>query len=336
MDSLGLRTDASFVFAVAFGVSLVAALLVTPLAIRKLRGAGIVGKDRQKPGNPEVAEMGGIAVFLAFNAGAFLLLATWTPVGPVQASVLAALVVAAGACITGIIDDLIPLRQRFKAIIPFIFAAPFAMYVSDWTVTFPGLGFVDMGLLYPVVLVPLAIACASNSFNMLEGFNGLAAGMGLVIAAGLSVLAWLKGNLTGLVLLVPLMGALAGFLVFNFYPAKVFPGDTMTLTVGAVLALGAMLSKLEFWCLILFLPYIVEFMVKGLNGFPSKGWWGDYREGRLHCPPNGPVGLAQWVMKVSNGISERGLVCLFMGVELVIGAAAVAAFLWIGRNGGIL
>ncbi|HEX2022997.1 MAG TPA: hypothetical protein VHH36_09790 [Candidatus Thermoplasmatota archaeon] len=299
-----------------------------PRIIRKLRGAGIVGRDVNKPDRPEVAEMGGLGVFLGFNVGVFAFLVLAGPAAPEPALVLVALITAAGATMTGILDDLVVLRQRFKAFIPVVFAAPLAVYVDDYSVWLPFAGSVDFGLLYPLVLVPLGVTCASNGFNMLEGYNGLGAGIGVVLAVGLAVVCWIAGAPTGLVLLLPLLGGLLAFLRFNWHPAKVFPGDTMTLLVGAVLAAAAILSKVEFWGLLLFLPHVVEFAIKMRNGFPSKGWWGEFRGGKLHCPPNGPVGLGQWTMRVAGGITERRLVATMLAAEaavaaIVVGLAAV-------------
>lgn len=266
-DLLGFSPGLRPAIAAGLGVALLAVLIVTPKAARKLMGAGITGRDRHKPDRPEIPEMGGLAVFLAFNAGVFTSLAVGGIPDAQETLLLASLIVAAGACVTGVLDDLIELRRRFKAFIPFAFAIPLALYVPDSVVAIPLLGPTDFGIAYHALLVPLGVACASNGFNMLEGFNGLGAGLGIVLGGAISVLAILEGNLAGLVLLFPLIGALAGFLLFNFYPARIFPGDTLTLTVGAVLAAAAILSKVEFWAALLFVPHVVEFLLKMGGGF---------------------------------------------------------------------
>ncbi|MCA1813876.1 MAG: hypothetical protein LC624_07990 [Halobacteriales archaeon] len=266
-DQLGVGLGFRAALVLGLGLALLGALSVTPLVVRKLRGAHIVGRDKHKPGAPEVPEMGGLAVFLAFNASVFVVLALGG-IGPgEQQLVLASLIVAAGACITGVLDDLVELRQRFKAFIPLAFALPLALYAPDSRILFPVVGAVDLGPLYAIVLVPLAVASASNGFNMLEGFNGLGTGLGIILAAAIAGLAILHGHLLGLALLFPLIGALGGFLVFNIAPARVFPGDTGTLLVGATLAAGAVLSAVEFWGFLLFLPHIIEFFLKAKGKF---------------------------------------------------------------------
>ena len=68
---------------------------------------------------------------------------------------------------------------------------------------------------------------------MLEGFNGLGTGLGIIMSGTLIVLAFHHDRLDGVYLLVPLLGGLVAFLWFNKYPAKVFPGDTLMLFMGA-------------------------------------------------------------------------------------------------------
>jgi hypothetical protein len=75
------------------------------------------------------------------------------------------------------------------------------------------------------------------------------------------------------------------------------------------------------------LPYIADFFIKAVNKFPSKNWWGECKGGKLY-PVDGKVrGLAQLVMKLSNGISERNLTLVFVLMELVV-AVFVVGFYW--------
>jgi UDP-N-acetylglucosamine--dolichyl-phosphate N-acetylglucosaminephosphotransferase len=152
------------------------------------------------------------------------------------------------------------------------------------------------------------------------------------MAGALSAMAILSGNLTGLVLLFPLLGALVGFLWFNFYPARVFPGDTMTLMVGAVIAIAGLLSKLEFWAGLLFVPHVLEFFIKALSRFPSRGWGGDLGEdGKLHPPPRRAVGLGQLSLKALGGAREDVLVG-FMLVGYALYAGLVVLGLVVVQN----
>jgi UDP-N-acetylglucosamine--dolichyl-phosphate N-acetylglucosaminephosphotransferase len=174
--------------------------------------------------------------------------------------------------------------------------------------------------------VPVGVTAAANATNMLAGFNGLEAGMGMTGAAALAIIAWRHEETASLLILLSLIGALMAFIRYNWYPARVFIGDVGALTIGTVIAAAAISGNFETAGVIIMLPYILEFAIKAKNGFPSKGWWGINRNGKLYCPETGFVGLGQLVMKLKGGIGERGLTLILVGVEVVCGAAAVIIF----------
>jgi len=86
-----------------------------------------------------------------------------------------------------------------------------------------------------------------------------------------------------------------------------------------------MLGHVEKYAFVL-LPYVIDFFIKAANGFPSKNWWGEYRDGRLHCPEGEYRGFAQLVMQKANGIRETDLVLLFIGLEALCVLAAFLLF----------
>ncbi len=181
-------------------VSFVAVCLFLPWLIKSLRGTTLVGKDLNKPHSPLVPEMGGIAVILGFYAGVAVLVGLTAPVAT-NAVFFAALSACLGAGIVGLMDDMFRLRKRSKAILPFVLALPLGavVYASKNTVL---LG-VDIGILMAVA-VPVGVTSASNAANMLEGFNGLGAGLGIIITASLIALSFLTNAQEGLFLLFPL------------------------------------------------------------------------------------------------------------------------------------
>lgn len=312
-------TDLRFVLAFSFLVAVAATRFVMPHLIRKLEGAGITGTDVNKPEpKPEIPEMGGLGWLLGLYSGVFGTLIFFQNGAQTTHLYLATLMTITGAAMAGILDDLIHLRQRFKAGISFIFAAPLVVFVYDYSIWFPIVGAVDFGLLYPLVLVPLGVASAAQSMNMLEGFNGLSAGNCLLIALGMVAASLLTGGTDALVLLVPFIGATLVFSFYNIYPAKVFPGDVFTLAAGAYLACAAMVGKFEFAGAIMFAPQIAEFLLKTQRDLPSHGWWGEIDEsGKLHCAWENPKGLPQVVMKrFEDGIEENRLVGLMWGGQL--------------------
>jgi UDP-GlcNAc:undecaprenyl-phosphate GlcNAc-1-phosphate transferase len=91
---------------------------------------------------------------------------------------------------------------------------------------------------WPVSL--LWIVGLTNALNLLDGLDGLAAGVGAIIAATLTVIAWQAGQPFGVFVGLALAGALLGFLPHNFAPARIFLGDTGSLFIGYMLALLAL------------------------------------------------------------------------------------------------
>jgi UDP-GlcNAc:undecaprenyl-phosphate GlcNAc-1-phosphate transferase len=76
----------------------------------------------------------------------------------------------------------------------------------------------------------------TNAFNLLDNMDGLCAGIGLIVAASLLAALLQSGNEAGAAYIVILMGALSGFLVYNFNPASIFMGDTGSLFIGLTLS----------------------------------------------------------------------------------------------------
>lgn len=255
-------------FVGAFAASFLMTFLIIPWLIPKLKARGIIGRDLNKPDRPEIAEMGGISVVIGFFAGVSVLL---TLDGITDRELLnVSLAVVLGAAFIGMIDDLFELRQRQKAFFPFLLALPLGAAL-DPVVHLPYIGSVDFGVLM-VIAAPFAITCAANAGNMLEGFNGLGTGLGIVMSITLVALAFHHDRLDGVYLLVPLIGGLLAFLWFNRYPAKVFPGDTMMLFMGATIAAAGMLSGLHLQTAFIFTPMMIEFALKLRGHFEAENY----------------------------------------------------------------
>ena len=297
-----------------------------------LRRAGIAGRDVHKPDKPKIPEMGGLAIVAGFGAGLLLAIAMetfWPNLLAVDLTVLlAVLCTVLLTTLIGIADDLIGIRQWLKALLPLVAALPLvAVRAGVSTMRIPFIGRVDFGPFYALVLVPLGVTGAANAVNMLAGFNGLEAGMGLVAMGSLAVIAGSLHATTSLVLLLAGIGALLGIFYFNWYPARVFVGDVGTLSIGAIIAAAVIVGNFEWAGVIVIIPYALDFLLKAAHGFPSRGWWGELRaDGKLYCPENGPVGLAQLVLKLAGGLHERTLVLVLIGLEVLAGLAAILLF----------
>src|SRR2546426_114470 len=227
--------------------------------------------------------MGGIGVILGFYVGVGILAALVVPADS-SALFFAALSACLGAGVVGLMDDMFRLRKRSKAVLPFILALPLgAVVYSAKNTVLLGL---DIGILM-VLVVPLGMTSAANAANMLEGFNGLGAGLGVIMCLTMLGLAFLTGDLAGMYLVLPLLGALTAFLCFNRYPARIFPGDSMTLFMGATIAAAAIIARQKTYGALLFIPFIVEFALKARGRFRAENYGSLDSQGNLSY--DGPI-----------------------------------------------
>jgi len=312
-------------------VSFATTYFIFPGVIANFKRAKIVGKDMHKPGKPEVAEMGGLIIVAGFSSGIITISALETFLSGLLSidliKIFAALSVVLIMALVGNVDDLIGVRKVPKAIIPLLGSLPLVAIKAGHTLmNIPFIGQVDFGILYPLILVPIGLTGAANAFNMLAGFNGLEIGMSIVAAGSLAVVAYSIGAMASFLLLVAALGALIATLRYNWYPAKVFIGDTGTFSLGAIIASAVILGNFETAGIIIIIPYALDFILKAINRFPSKGWWGVYKNGKLYCPGSRPTGLAQLVMKLCSGITERKLVLTLIGIEAVCATIAILLY----------
>jgi UDP-N-acetylglucosamine--dolichyl-phosphate N-acetylglucosaminephosphotransferase len=311
-------------------ISFLASFVLFPAMIIRLKKAGIVGKNMNSKTKEEVAEMGGLVMVVGFGVGIFTVIAVKTFFNIFPSvdliSILVALSTILIVVLIGIFDDLVSMPQQIKAFMPLFAALPLIVIKEGSTfMRIPFWGNVNFGLLYTLVLIPLEVTIAANAVNMLAGFNGLEVGMGLIAVGSLAIIAYLLGKITVLVILLAALGALLATLYYNWYPAKILVGDVGTLSIGAIIAAAVIMGNFEIAGAILFIPYIIDFLIKAKNHFPYS--FGVYREGKLYCPESGPVGLGQLIMKMCGGISERNLVLMLMGIEAVCGVVAILLYI---------
>ncbi len=81
-----------------------------------------------------------------------------------------------------------------------------------------------------------------NAFNLIDGLDGLAAGLSIISAGTLAIFFIIHGNMPAALFLIVLMGGLIGFLIYNFHPAKLFMGDTGSMVLGLIFAVSGLVS----------------------------------------------------------------------------------------------
>ncbi len=305
-------------------VSFLASYLLLYWLIQSLQGTSAVGIDINKPHKPRVPEMGGLGVIVGFYCGVSLLAVLLSALSVAIPVYYAALSAVLGAGVVGLMDDIFDVRKRTKAFLPFLLALPLgaAVYASgDRNL----LGF-DIGIIM-IFVVAMGVTSAANVANMLEGFNGLGAGLSIIIAASLIILSIIEGAEEGMFLLFPLIGALAAFLWLNRYPARVFPGDSMTLFAGATLASAAIISSppLKTLGALLFVPMIVEFFLKARGHFEGENYGSVRDDGRVEW--NGRIeSLVHAVMRWKR-LKEWQVVAVIWGIEASVCALVILAVL---------
>lgn len=316
----------------AFALATIVSYMTLGLSIGPLRRAGILGSDVHKASRPMIPEMGGFALASGFGSAVLLTLALvrfagWGHQLDVP-TLLAVLAVSLIAALIGLIDDLLSLSQATKALLPILAALPLAAIRAGVTeMVIPLVGPIDVGWVYPLILIPVGVTVAANASNMLAGFNGLELGIGIVQMGSLAILAGILGEAGALLILLAGLGALLGALRFNWFPARVFIGDVGTLTIGAIVASAVIVGNFEVAGVIVFLPHAVDFALKARHRFPTEGWEGDRgKDGQLRCPQRSPSSLPQLLLKACGGLRERTLVLLLIGIEAAFGLAAILLY----------
>ena len=286
--------------------------LIVPWLIPRLKDRGVVGRDFNKISKPEIVEMGGIAVVVGFFAGVSVLVALngISNINLLNVSLSACL----GAAFVGMMDDLFDLRQRHKAFLPFVIALPFAA-AADAHVVIPHVVEIDFGG-WMVLVGAVAVTCAANAANMLEGFNGLGTGLGIIMSLTLLMLSIIHDRMDGAYLLVPLTAALIAFLWYNKFPAKIFPGDTMMLFVGATIAISGILSNLQVQTAFIFIPMIVEFFLKLRGHFKAENYCSE--SGNGHLEYHGRIESLTHIFMKHFKVNEQELVAFIWGIEIAM------------------
>lgn len=309
----------------SFAVSFLVTLVITPRWIAVAYRIKLTGKDMNNYKNPEIAEMGGLTVNAGFIAGILVYIAItsfYLNQNPELIYILAAIATCLIIMVVGMLDDIlgwkIGLRKWQKPMLTSIAALPMmAVNAGEHEMVLPLLGPVDLGIAYPLLVIPLAITGAANGFNMLAGFAGLEAGMGVILLLTLGFVAWMTGSGWVAILALCMVSALIAFLRYNWHPARIFPGDTLTYTVGALIAVIAILGNMEKVALFLFTLYFIELVIKARTRFRGECYGVPDERGFL-SPPKKIESLTHFVMRTK--LREPQVVLLLFALQFFISA----------------
>lgn len=177
--------------------------------------------------------------------------------------------------ILGFADDIFDIPWRYKMWIPILTSVPMVLnYDGSTTICFHGFlsplktifagECLDIGIFYHVYMALLTVFC-THSINIYAGINGLEAGQSFVVACFLlfhSLYYWATDPQAqaASVVLIPFIFTTYALLYYNWYPSKVFVGDTFTLTAGAALAASGILGHFAEMTLLFMLPQLINFV----------------------------------------------------------------------------
>ena len=300
-----------------YGIALICGLLsffvtrlTMPRMIRKLEAANIVGKDIHKSWKPIVAEMGGFGILFGFIIGMFS--------GIYMHDILAfksviVLVVILIVGIIGIADDLLALSSKEKFILLFLAGLPLIWAAPP-----------NVGILY-LITIPIALSIGSNLTNMLAGLNGIESGLGIISMTSLTIACIILGKYDVTIISMSMLGALIAFLYYNKYPAKIFPGDTGTLIIGAAIVCIAFIGRVKLIAFIVLMPNIIDAALK----FYSAGFMNRQQQkptqlnedGKLVRPDAGFKSMIRLILR--KPIAEKDAVRIIWAIGVVFGIIGI-------------
>jgi len=297
---------------IAFFVS----YILTPYIARLARKQNFVDKPGyRKIHSDSIPNLGGIVIFFGFLLSILFFV-------PFQEKVTALLAGSIIILLLGVVDDIVDLKPLHKFIIQMIPALLLLVYHTDIINQFiiQQLSFLSYAgyLLYPVLL--LWIVGVTNSVNLIDGLDGLACGISIISLFTFTILGFLIKNGYQIYnfLNVALLGSMMAFFRYNFYPAKIFLGDSGSTFAGYLIASMAVLWVI-FSEKVLF--FIVPLIVLALPLIDTLfAIWRRYRghisifqadQGHLHH------------RLLNRGISHRNAVLLLLAISTICSLIAI-------------
>jgi UDP-GlcNAc:undecaprenyl-phosphate GlcNAc-1-phosphate transferase len=224
-----------------FLVALAVVLVLTPAVGRVARVLGVVDEpgEQRRMHLRAVPRLGGLAIFL----GIFIPALAFLELTPAYRGILLG---AAVATAVGMADDFRGLRWSVKLggqIASALIAVYFGVTIEHFS--FPLLGIHELPDWLSIVATVVWIVGMMNVINLLDGMDGLAAGISAIAGGTFAVLALSLGRPEAAVLSAIVAGACLGFLRHNFYPARIFMGDSGSHLLGFILAAVAIQGALK-------------------------------------------------------------------------------------------
>lgn len=228
-------------------------LVFTPLVKKLAFRIGAVDHPNERKVHQRVMpRLGGLSIFLSFLIGFMIFLPDTMTAWPV---LIGAILITA----TGVLDDLFELTPKAKLAGQLLAAG--VTVLGGIKLEFVTMPFTDERIEFGYLAIPITIiwiVAITNAINLIDGLDGLAAGVTAIALLTISGLAVTMGNPLLALIGFMVFGSTLGFLVFNFYPAKIFMGDTGALFLGymiSVLSIMGLFKNVAIFSLIV--PIII-------------------------------------------------------------------------------
>ncbi len=300
-------------------VSMLASSSLLRGVLRLHIGERYLARDLHKREDRYAFRLGGISILGGFYIGCVVALKCFdatVPLGVAVSTMLFALI--------GLIDDLIGLTPVEKVVYAAIASAPAASAPSSViSCTFILGGSIVMATAFCILLGSFT----ANAVNTLAGYNGLEGGVTSIMTGAIIAYVYIKyGGVESIPLLSALLGSIMGFLAYNRYPARAFPGNIGTFFMGGSLAALSMYSGAHLMLLLLLAPHLVDFMLKLSQGFTCREkTHARVRENGVIEPPPYRSLIAS-ILSIAK-LTEKQLVLLLMLIEIIVAAAGISALL---------
>ncbi len=218
-------------------ISTLLSLIITPIVIKYAKKLNATDKpNHRKVHTDPVPTLGGLAIYMSFLIGLVIL----QPVSEYHLSIIVGASLMVGL---GFLDDIFDLSAKLKFIVQ-IAAACIVVFWGGLQVEFINLPFggqIEFGILSTIITI-FWIVGITNAINFIDGLDGLAAGVSSIALFTITVMAVMMGHLYVATVALVLFFSVLGFLRYNFFPAKIFMGDTGALFLGFMISVLALLG----------------------------------------------------------------------------------------------
>lgn len=233
-------------------VCFLGSILLTPIVKKLAYKLGAVDNPEQRKVHQKIMpRMGGLAIYISFLIGALI-------INPDKAYHFPVLIGSSIIIITGILDDIYSLSAKFKFGLQTLAAIVVVVWgeVQVEFINLPFGGQLEFGFL-DIPITILWIVGITNAINLIDGLDGLAAGVSSIALFTITGMAMIMGNGYVIAISSIVLASTLGFLFFNFYPAKIFMGDTGALFLGYIIAVMSLLGFKNVTLISFVIPVII-------------------------------------------------------------------------------